>query len=145
MSTAHAPDRRPPGAYLHGTDGPVAIVSGRTAAWLLSVADVARLRAAHRGENPEVDAQLVALTVAANVWRTSTSATSPMGGSAVDEVEEAERPLESMSTSEAAGLLGRTPRGVRLACQSGRLPAVLVDGHYRITRTDLTHYRTTTP
>ncbi|WP_353708962.1 helix-turn-helix domain-containing protein [Cellulosimicrobium sp. ES-005] len=46
-----------------------------------------------------------------------------------------------MSTGQAAELLGMTDRGVRLAISEGRLEAEKVADRYRISRSNVEHYR----
>lgn len=137
------PDRRPPGAYVHGADGPVAVVSGRTAAWLLAVADLARLRIAHRGMDAEIDNQLLAVTHVANAWRAATSATSADSGSALDELPEVAPGSKSMTTRTAAERIGITDRAVRLACDEGRIPATRVNGRWQLERSAVEDFRST--
>jgi len=138
VSTEPAPDRRPWPAYLHGD---VVVIPAKVAAFLLTHADLARLRVRARGDDPVTDAVLVALTVAGNRWRTRTSATSASGGSEVDSQAEMTTPSEVMTTTDAARLLGRTSRAVRLALEQGRLAGEQVDGRWRITIDDLDAYR----
>lgn len=142
MTDGTALDLRPAGAYLHA--GPCVVVPPAVAAWLLSATDLARLRVAHRGEDPQRDAVLLALTHCANLWRTSTtSAATSAGGSAVVVEAEVAPPLESMNTSRAADVLGITDRGVRLACNQGRIPATRVDGRWQLDPAGVAAYRRT--
>ncbi len=137
-----APDLRPAGAYLHA--GPCVIVPPAVAAWLLSATDLARLRVAHRGEDPQRDAVLLALTHCANLWRTSTtSAATSVCGSALATEAETVAPSEYMNTSRAADELGITTRGVRLALEQGRIPATRVDGRWKLHPADVAAYRRT--
>ncbi len=139
-----SPSLRPTGAYVHGIDGaPVVVVSARVAAWLLVHTDLARHRVDVRGTDPEVDAQLGALTYVGNLWRTATSATSAATGSGLVEVPEVAASSGFMSSTEAADLLGVTDRAVRLACTGGRLPAARIDGRWQISRDDFDTYRRT--
>lgn len=140
MTDGTALDLRPAGAYLHA--GPCVVVPPAVAAWLLSATDLARLRVAHRGEDPQRDAVLLALTHCANLWRTSTtSAITSVCGSALATEAEAVAPSEYMNTSRAADALGIGRRAVRLACDQGRIPATRVDGRWRIDPADVAAYR----
>jgi len=141
MTGEPAPDLRPAGAYLH--IGPCVVIPPAVAAWLLSATDLPRLRVALRGEDPQRDAVLLALTHCANLWRTSTTSAAPSaGGSALVVEAEAAPPLEYMNTSRAADELGITTRGVRLALEQGRIPATRVDGRWRIDPADVAaHHR----
>jgi len=133
-------DLRPAGAYLHA--GPCVVVPPAVAAWLLSATDLATLRVAHRGEDPQRDAVLIALTHCANLWRTSTtSAVASAGGSALAIEAEASPQSKSMNTSRAATILGITTRGVRLACDQGRIPATRVDGRWQLDLDGVAAYR----
>lgn len=127
---------RPPAAYVHGLDGAVVVVTARTAAWLERHADLRRLRTEVRGTDPEVDAVLVALGVAAASW--SASAVGSVRAPAPEVAAESEVRL---STSSAADLLGVTDRAVRLACKGGRLRAERVGGRWLIDREDVEHFR----
>jgi hypothetical protein len=142
MTGEPAPDLRPAGAYLHS--GPCVVVPPAVAAWLLSATNLATLRVASRGEDPQRDAVLIALTHCANLWRTSTtSAATSAGGSAPVVEAEVAPPLEPMTTSRAADVLGITDRGVRLACNQGRIPATRVDGRWQLHPAGVAAYRRT--
>jgi len=140
MTGSSSPDLRPAGAYVHGVDGPVAIVTGRAAAWLLLHLDLASHRIEVRGRDPELDAVLGAITYAGNHWR-ATSATSAPRGSILANDPEPAAPSVEMTSLQAAELLGITTRAVRLACAAGRLPSTQTDGCWRITTDDLDAYR----
>lgn len=125
-----------PKGYLVGIQGPTVMVPARVAAWLEVRAGLSSVRARARGNDPEVDAVLLALRIAGLAWRTSAT------GSEVE--PEPEVPRESsqwLSTGQAAGLLGITDRAVRLAIREGRLEAQQVAGRYRISRPNFEHYR----
>ncbi len=118
-----------------GTDGPAVLVAARTAAWLERHAGLSALRVRVRGTDPQISEQLQELRIAALSWRGSATGT--------EEAAEPEPGASSswLSTSEAAGLLGITPRAVRKAIARGALPAVEVAGRHRITREDVEQYR----
>lgn len=140
--TEPPPDRRPWPAYLH--PGAVVVVPASVAAWLIVQTDMPARRVEHRGTDPQVDAVLGALTVAGLGWRTSTtSAVASAGGSALAIVAEAPPQSKSMNTSRAATILGITTRGVRLACDQGRIPATRVDGRWQLHPADVAAYRRT--
>ena len=127
---------RTPEALLVGRDGPAVVVSGRMAAFILSYAG--RLDDYHRdrrGEDPEVDAALTALKHVALEWRSTRCGTteppSPLFRSSSP---------GGLSTAEAARRLGLTPRGVRKAIDSGRLPAVLVGHRWVIDPEEVGHF-----
>ncbi|MFE2110368.1 helix-turn-helix domain-containing protein [Kitasatospora sp. NPDC059463] len=127
------PTPRTPAAYIHGLDGPVVLIPARIAAWLDRHADLAQLRIQHRGSDPELDAVLVALRTAALAWRTAATGTPQRQQPA---------PLPKwLGTTAAADHLGLAPRTIRLACETGALPARQIDGRWRIALEDLQHYR----
>lgn len=129
---------RPAEHYLHALDGPVVVVPAKVAHWLGQHGlDALRIRA--RGENPEVDAVLSALRLAALTY--TASAGGSTSGSLLASEAEVPPLSEWMSTGQAADALGVSPRAVRLACEQGRLPAAQVDGRWRITRASVTSYR----
>jgi excisionase family DNA binding protein len=132
-----APAFRQPAAYVHG-DGAVVVVPARTAAWLERYADLRALRIRHRGADPEVDAVLVALAVAAAAWREQRAGTA--SGTAVDEGAEPAASSQ-LTTAEAGDLLGVGARAVRRAISEGRLPAERHGDVWRIDREDVEHYR----
>ncbi len=142
--TDHAPpdlstDRRPWPAYLH--PGAVVVVPASVAAWLIVQTDMPARRVEHRGTDAQVDAVLGALTVAGLGWRTSTSATASVCGSALAAEAEGVAQSEYMNTSRAATILGITTRGVRLACDQGRIPATRVDGRWQLDPDGVAAYR----
>jgi excisionase family DNA binding protein len=126
---------RPPEAYVHGIGAPVVVVPGRVAAWLERHTDLRRLRAGVRGQDPEIDAVLVALATAAAAWRATATGTPDAAR------PEAESPCQQMSTGQAADLLGVTPRAVRQAVHEGRLTAERVGSRWLLDREDVEHYR----
>jgi excisionase family DNA binding protein len=127
---------RPPAAYIHGVAGPCVILPARIAAWLESHAEINQIRLEARGVDPEVDAVLNAIRVAAMAWRTSATGT--------PHAAEPEEMSESlwMSTTTAADKLDMTDRGIRQAIRENRLRATNVSGRWRINEEDLEHYRT---
>jgi excisionase family DNA binding protein len=132
-----APSFRPPAAFVHG-DGAVVVVPARAAAWLERFADLRALRIRHRGADPEVDAVLVALGVAAAAWREQHTGTA--NGTTVADVAEP-APSSSVTTAEAGQLLGIGPRAVRRAIAEGRLRAERHGDVWRIRREDVEHFR----
>jgi excisionase family DNA binding protein len=116
-------------------DGSVVVVPARVAAWLDQRARLSELRIQVRGADPEVDAVLVALRVAAVSWRNSATGTDPRNQAA------AEPPSAWLSTTQAADELDMTDRGVRTAIASGRLNADRDGDRWRISREDFEHFR----
>ncbi|GGR78530.1 hypothetical protein GCM10010169_23380 [Micromonospora fulviviridis] len=130
---------RPPAAYVHGLDGPAVVVPARVAAWLERVADLREIRTHHRGADPEVDAVLVALGVAAAAWRQQAGISSDHG---TDQRKQPEtEPGSPLTTTQAADLLNITDRGVRAAIAAQRLNAQRVGDQWLIDREDLEHFR----
>jgi hypothetical protein len=126
---------RDPKHYVHGIDGPVAIVSARVAHWLHQQFDLEAVRLEVRGMDPDVDNALIALRVCATAWRASAYGTTPRN------VPETAAKSQWLTTTQVADLLDRTDRAVRMACQSGRLPAEHENGRWRISRENFEHYR----
>lgn len=122
----------PASAYVVGLDGPRVLVPARVAAWLDRAVDLRRLRTSVRGIDPEVDAVLLAFAVIAADWRTAATGT-PL------RQDPAPAP-RWYSTTRAADRLHLAPRTVRLACQSGALPAEQIDGRWRIAAEDVEQY-----
>ncbi|MDQ0865723.1 helix-turn-helix domain-containing protein [Arthrobacter globiformis] len=127
--------QRPPSAYVHGLNGPVVVIPARVCAWLERYARLNEVRIQERGSDPEVDAVLVAVRLAALTWRTTAT------GTPVAAKPEVDPDLKQwMSTGQAADKLGITDRAVRLAIQEQRLHANNINGRWRITQEDLQHF-----
>jgi excisionase family DNA binding protein len=130
---------RPAAAYVHGLDGPIVIVSAIVAKRLLTSCGLQRWHAAHRGENRELDAVLVALKVVASA---PGSATGAGNGTALDVSVLSRAPLIwTVGSHEAADLLGIGQRAVRRACSERRLDAQRVGGRWLIANNDLERFR----
>lgn len=129
------PPARDPKHYVHGIDGPIAIISGRVAAWLHQQLQLDALRKDVRGIDSEVDHVLIALSVAASAWRASVLGTGPRN------LPEPKPRSTWLTTTEVADLLNLTDRAVRSACQSGRLSAQRIGDRWQISREDFEHYR----
>ena len=128
-------DLKPPGYYVTGNHGPGVEVPGRVAAWLESRLDFRGLRTDARGVDPEVDAVLADLHRVALLWRSSVDGSDPR------KPAEARALLPWLTTAEAAGRLGVTSSRVRQVIRAKHLVAEQVDHQWRISRTDLEHYR----
>ncbi|RII94557.1 helix-turn-helix domain-containing protein [Clavibacter californiensis] len=124
---------RPPGSYVHGQGGPIVVLPGRVAAYLERYAGLDDFRKRIRGHDAEVYAVLYDLHRAALVWRESATGTP-------HEVRP-EPAAEWFTTAEAAARVGITDRGIRRAIAEKRLAARLVGRSWRISRTDLAHFR----
>lgn len=121
-----------PDAYLHGDDGPVVIVPAHVAAYLKRRIPLDQLRIDARSmRDEEVYYVLSSLHRAALAYAPSSS----RSAAAPSQTREA-----TASTTQAAGILGLTPRGVRDACERGRLEAELIDGRWRINRASIKRY-----
>jgi hypothetical protein len=132
------PAYRPATAYVHGADGPVAIVPARVAAWLDRQVNLTRLRIEHRGFDPEVDSVLVGLRVAAMAWRETVGTRgtdSPCGA------EPAAPSLQWMTTTDVAIGVGMTERGVRKAIAAGHLRASRDNRRWMVDLEDFEHFR----
>ncbi|GAB3349950.1 helix-turn-helix domain-containing protein [Modestobacter lapidis] len=127
---------RDPKHYVHGLDGAgVVIVPARVAAWLHQNLPLDRLRSEVRGVDAEVDVVLIGLSVAGLNWRASVHGTVPRN------VPEPAPKSQWLTTTQVADLLDQTDRAIRMACQSGRLPAEQENGRWRISRENFEHYR----
>jgi excisionase family DNA binding protein len=121
-------------------DGVGAVLPGRIAALIYKRTDLRALRTEIRGVDPEADAVLMAIYIAALKWRSSACGT-------VDapEPEPVTSSSQWLTTSQAADLAGVTDRAIRKAIAEGRLTATAIDGRHRISRDDLEHYRAARP
>jgi excisionase family DNA binding protein len=123
---------------VHGIDGSVR-VPGRIAAFLVRRAGLSDLRLSMRGLDPELDAALEALVMAAAAWRQQRAAASDLGS------EQGKRPDvpagSALTATEAAALLGVSSRAIRLAIAESRLDARTSGGVWLIDRDDLERYR----
>jgi excisionase family DNA binding protein len=124
---------RQPASYVHGLRGPLVIVPGRVAEILERRAHLNEFRVSIRGTDPELDAVLIAIRVAALQWRASAT------GSA--DAPPAEAGSTWLTTAEAAGIARITDRAIRQAIADGRLPATRSGRNWRIARVDLEQYR----
>ncbi len=125
---------RPAESYVHG-DGTVVIVPSRVASWLLDHARLRELRVRARGVDGEIDAVLIALTVAGLHWQQQGSE----GGN--NPAPKPETEAECVGTEKAGALLGISSRAVRTAIFEGRLQAERIDGRWRISRQALQQFR----
>src|SRR3954451_24958148 len=117
---------RPPEHHVHGLWEPVVIVPARVAQWLDRVVGLDALRQRAIGD-PHVGTVLAALALA----------TADAGSRGTDNRKSAEpRPLlVSMTTTQAATVLGLSDRAVRKAIAENRLLATKnAAGSWRITR-----------
>lgn len=124
---------RPAEHLVHGLDGAVAVVPGRVAALLLGTVGLANYT---RGQDPELDAAVTALKIAAAAWRTTLA---DHGNGQARRAPSAA--ASALSTADAARRLGCAPRTVRWAIASGRLEATTVGGRWVITAEAVEHYR----
>jgi excisionase family DNA binding protein len=124
---------RPPEAYVHGLNGSVVVLPGRIAAYLEHHAGLNEFRLRARGQDPELDAALVALHLVALQWRNSAVGTA--------EDVRPEPAAAWHSTTEAAARAGVTSRAIRRGIAEKRITATRVGRSWRIARTDLAHYQ----
>jgi len=134
--SAPAPSPRPAGSYYF--DCPSVVLLGRTAAWLLTETNLSSRRAEVRGADCEVDAQLNAIAVLGQQWRSSAS--SAASGTTLGQMRNLPPVSEDMSSRQAGKALGLDERSVRKACAEGRLPAVRTSSGWRIRRPDVDDY-----
>ena len=114
---------------------PAVLISARTAAWLERYGGMTSLRVRVRGIDPAISAELEQLREAAMSWRGSSTGT--------EEATKQEPATSSkwLSSTQAADLLGVTPRAVVKAIDRGLLLAIRLGNRWRISREDLEHYR----
>lgn len=123
------------GPYLHGVDGPVVVLPANVCDFLERHAGLDEYRKRNLGRHPQLDHALLSLHSAATAYRASRTGT--------PEISEPEPPTSSwVGTTKAARILRMTDRGVRRACEQGRLEAHQVEGRWRIAREDLAQFRT---
>lgn len=126
---------RPPEHLVHGIEGEVVILSARVCSFLFKHAGLAEFRQRYRGGDAELDNTLTAMSIAYRRWL----------GSAVGTTRPVAPELDGsslwLSTTEVAGRLLMTDRGVRKAITDGRLSAEMVAGRYRVSREALAHYK----
>lgn len=130
---------RPAESYVHGLDGPGVFVPGRIAAVLIRRAALNEVRLTLRGLDPEVDAVLEALVIAAVQWRQRRGMASDMGSDQGTRGVGSSR--SALTTAEAADLLGITQRAVRLAIEERRLAGRLSGGVWLVDREDIEQFR----
>lgn len=136
--------RRPPGAYVHGLDGPCVVIPGWVADWLLRQTNLDRRRVELRGTDRAVDDVLVAVRECALRWRDAGSAAGAVDGTSLDGDAEPTSGLAmsgQLSTGQVAAALGMTARAVRKAITEGRLPAQNADGRWLIDQNAVDEFR----
>ena len=122
-----------PDAWLHGQDGPIVIVSAHVAAYLKKTVPLDRLRLAARDmQDAEVYNVLSSLHRAALAYN-------PGGAEGQGSDFKSDR-SPMLTTRQAATQLRLSPRGVRDACEKGRLTGELVDGRWQISRASVQRY-----
>ena len=128
--TSHVPP-------IYDAEGPIVVIGGRVAAWLVRRLDLDSVRVAVRGIDPEIDAALMNISVAALTWRTR------RGCAPATELahQPQPEPASELSTTDAAARAGVSPQAIRKACSTGRLPARRVGGRRVIDPADLEIYR----
>lgn len=120
--------------------GPVAVVTGQVCATLNRILNLDSIRRERRGQDPELDQTLLAIRLAGIAFENSSPGTVPAPGE--ETVSLSTRQLnDTLSTTETAALLHVTRRTVSQECKQKRLPATLVGGRYRISRTDIFTYQ----
>ena len=125
-----------PNSYLHGDDGPVVIVPAHVASYLRRRIPLDRLRIDARNmQDPEAYHVLNSLHRAALVYESAPAVLVPTADGTPVEQD------RLLSSSQAGALLHLTARGVRDACEKGRLEAQRINGRWQITRAAVRRYR----
>ena len=109
----------------------------RICAYLNRYAGLGQFRLDNSGVDPELDALLIAFRVAEMTWNRAAT------GTARATTPELAASSEWLSTTQAAGQLHMTDRGIRTAIAAGRLKAESVAGRWRISREAFSHFRQT--
>lgn len=126
--------------FMHG-DRHVAVLDGWACARLNKLG-FDRLREQAMGRDAHLYQLLLAIRTVAMKYEGS-----PCGTNAAPQREPMRQSLknqqlntDTVGTTNAATILGLTPRAVRRAIEEKRLAATLLDGRYRITRDDLAEF-----
>lgn len=122
--------------YLVGSTGPSAVLDARVCRLLEAEVgpQLRALRTRLRGVDQEAAFQLLAV-------RQASDAFVPMEEQKVAAKPEQAPPSEWVGSSDAARLLGISPRGVAQARSRGRLPGHMTDGRWRFRIRDVENYR----
>ncbi len=121
-----------PAHYHHGS---VVVVPERAAAWLVQHADLRSLRVSARGHDQEIDAVLMALTLAGLKWAADVDGSDPRKRTEIAPQS------EWMDPEEVATVLNVSSSRVRQELRSDRLKGEKRGRAWRIHRTELEHYR----
>lgn len=112
-------------------------VPARVAAVLLRTTNLGRYAAAHYSEDPEVDAVVEALQLAAAHWRQASES-----GRLLSNVDTGRARFDQhLTAAQAAELIGISERSVRRAITENRLPASSLGGRWVLDAEDVEHYR----
>ena len=130
---------RPIEAFVHGLDGPLALIEGAEAVALLRYGDLSGYLRQHRGVNPHLDRAVAKLTLVSAAFRSG--AGSALGTFRTEPPEPVTRSDGRLTTGQAASLLDVTPRAVRKAIAEGRLPAERSGSRWLIDADNVTLYR----
>lgn len=114
-------------------------VPARVAAILVSSGGLGDFARRVRGQDPEVDAVLAAMTGEALAW--TRAARSRHGHDATPDQTPGSARQQGLSTGQAATVIGCSTRTVQRLVDEGRLPAELVGGRYVVTPEDAEHHR----
>jgi excisionase family DNA binding protein len=132
---------RPAEHLVHGINGPFVVIDGQVCAILDQLLSLDKVYRHHRGRNEQFDQSLTAIRLAAAAY-TQKSCRGPDPAPQPDIASHSQRQHNTtVSTSQAATMLGITDRSVRRLIQQKRLPATCFDGRYRLHPDDVKNYR----
>jgi excisionase family DNA binding protein len=120
--------------------GTSVVIDGRICAVLNKLLGLDRIRSQVRGQDPQLDQELLAIRLAGIAYESSAAGT--VSAPRPEPVSQSHQQLngDTVNTTTAATILGITDRAVRKAITEKRLKATQLDGRYRITREDLSAF-----
>ena len=130
---------RPAKQLVH--PGPIAVVDGQACDLLDRLLSLDKVYRQVRGQCEQLDNAITAIRLAGAAYR-ERSAVGPHSAPRPDIAPHSTRQQNTtLSTTQAAAILGIEPRSVRRAALEKRLPATCLDGRYRFNPDDLANYQ----
>jgi excisionase family DNA binding protein len=131
------PPPRPVESFVHGLDGPLAVINGREAIALLGYGGLDGYLRGHRGADRHLDTAGAKLRLLSAAFRAGAGP----GTTPAERPEPASHSDGRLTVRQVADLLGLTPRGVRKAIGEGRLRAAWSGGRWLIDSGEAEAYR----